>query len=304
MKKLFLLFVAALVLTSCEKDSGEINNNYTPQYEKQILYLPGMSNARQLGGYVIGDKTVRNDVLLRSGALSEASDEAILSLRDKYRLALVVDFRSSMERGAEPDRDVEGAQNVWLPVLEKMVSGEETGSPLTLIYMYKNDPARAIELLQQPEIREAVSIGYDLIVFDEACQRSYAAFLDSLVALPDGRAVLWHCTHGKDRTGWGTAFLLAALGAERSLIIDDFAMSNIPYAQDIESLASVARAQGLEDELIEYIRILRGVSVAFFEKTLDSIDARYGSIDNYLEQALELTSDERQILKDKFLCKP
>lgn len=66
-----------------------------------------MSNARQLGGYVIGDKTVRKDVLLRSGALSEASDEALAALHDKYRLALVVDFRSSMERGAEPDRDVE-----------------------------------------------------------------------------------------------------------------------------------------------------------------------------------------------------
>lgn len=301
MKKLFFLFVAALVLTSCEKDSGE--NNYTPQYEEQDLKLPGMSNARQLGGYVIGDKTVRKDVLLRSGALSEASDEALAALHDKYRLALVVDFRSSMERGAEPDRDVEGAQNVWLPVLEKMVSGEETASPLTVLYMYKNDPSRAIELLQQPEIREAVSVGYDLIVLDEACQHSYAAFLDSLVALPDGRAVLWHCTHGKDRTGWGSAFLLAALGAERSLIVDDFAMSNIPYAQDIESLAAVARAQGLEDELIEYIRILRGVSVVFFEKTLDSIDARYGSIDKYLEKALELTSEERQILKDKFLCK-
>lgn len=48
---------------------------------------------------------------------------------------------------------------------------------------------------------------------------------------------------------------------------------------------------------------LPGMSNVFFEKTLDSINARYGSIDKYLEQALELTSDERQILKDKFLCK-
>lgn len=51
----------------------------------------------------------------------------------------------------------------------------------------------------------------------------------------------------------------------------------------------------------KHILDLPDMSNVFFEKTLDSINARYGSIDKYLEQALELTSDERQILKDKFL---
>ena len=53
--------------------------------------------------------------------------------------------------------------------------------------------------------------------------------------------------------------------------------------------------------MIEYIHLLRGVSVPFFEKTLDAIDARYGSIDNFLEQELELSADEKRILQNKFL---
>lgn len=174
------------------------------QYEKQFIELPGVPNARQLGGYVIGDK-------------------------------------------------------------------------------------------------KALAGIYGAIVFDENSRNSYTAFLDSLVALPEGRAALWHCSKGKDRSGWCTAFVLAALGADRSLIVEDFAMSNISYAQDIEALASVAKAEGAEDELIEYIHIIRGVCVALFEKTLDSIDARYGSLDNFLERELGLTAEKRQILQNKFL---
>ena len=295
--KILALLVVVLLASCANAPQGD----NTPQYEKQVVELPGVSNARQLGGYIIGDKKVRMGLLLRSGNLSKASNETVATLHDKYKLALVADFRSSMERGKAPDRDVEGATNVWLPVLEKMISSEGAASVMASLHFNKDNPSNIIELLHRQDIQDALSASYDAIVFDEDYQQSYAAFLDSLVALPEDRAALWHCTHGKDRCGWGTAFVLVALGADRALIVDDFAMSNISYAQDIEDLASVARAEGSEDELIEYIHLLRGVSVPFFEKTLDAIDARYGSIDNFLEQELDLTADEKRILQNKFL---
>ncbi|MCQ2095921.1 MAG: tyrosine-protein phosphatase [Bacteroidaceae bacterium] len=289
---------AIILLASCANAS---QGEYTPQYEEQVIELPGVSNARQLGGYIIGDKKIRMDLLLRSGNLAKASDEAVATLHDTYKLALVADFRSSMERGKAPDRDVEGATNVWLPVLEKIISRESATSDMVSLHSIKDNPSYTVSLLHRQDIQDALSATYDDIVFDEDCQQSYAAFLDSLVALPKDRAALWHCAHGKDRCGWGTAFILAALGADRSLIVDDFAMSNISYSQDIEVIAAAARAEGSEDELIEYIHLLRGVSVTFFEKTLDEIDARYGSIENFLEQELDLTVDEKRILRDKFL---
>ena len=295
--KILALLVVVLLASCANAPQGD----NTPQYEEQVVELPGVSNARQLGGYIIGDKKVRMDLLLRSGNLSKASNETVATLHDKYKLALVADFRSSMERGKAPDRDVEGATNVWLPVLEKMISSEGAASVMASLHFNKDNPSNIIELLHRQDIQDALSATYDAIVFDEDYHQSYAAFLDRLVALPEGRAALWHCTHGKDRCGWGTAFVLAALGADRALIVDDFAMSNISYAQDIEDLASVARAEGSEDELIEYFHLLRGVSEVFFEKTLDAIDARYGSIDNFLEQELELSADEKRILRDKFL---
>lgn len=300
MRKIIIILSAALMLAAC-KTGTETDIN--ERYAQQAVELPGISNARQLGGYAIDDSKVRMDVLLRSGNLSKASDEALATLHDKYNLALVADFRSSIERGNAHDRAVDGAQNVWFPILEKRITDEDASSVMMSLHLNKDNPSYVMELLQQPDIQEALKGSYDTIVFEDDCRHSYAAFLDSLVALPEGRAALWHCTHGKDRCGWGTAFVLAALGADRSLIVDDFAMSNISYAEDIEELASIARVEGREDEMIEYIRLLRGVSAVYFEKTLDLIDARFGSIDNYLEQALDLTLEEKQILRVKFLVK-
>ena len=293
-----ILLMLALTAT---RDIGVIRSYFRQGAFTYAVEFPGVSNARQLGGYIIGDKKVRRDLLLRSGNLSKASSEAVATLHDKYKLALVTDFRSSMERGKAPDRDVEGATNVWLPVLEKMISNEGAASVMASLHLNRDNPSHTVELLHRKDIQDALSATYDAIVFDDDCHQSYAAFLDSLVALPEGRAALWHCSHGKDRCGWGTAFVLAALGADRSLIVDDFSKSNISYAQEIEELVAVARSEGSEDELTEYIHLLRGVSVAFFEKTLDAIDARYGSIDNFLEQELGLTADEKRILRDKFL---
>lgn len=298
MKKIFIILSAAMMLAACKTGT---ETGLSERYAQQAVELPGISNARQLGGYAIGDNKIRMDVLIRSGNLSKATDEAIATLHDKYKLAMVVDFRTSMERDNAPDRIVDGAQNVWLPVLEKVIVQEGKNSVMMALHLNKDNPSYVMELLQQPDIQKALGGSYDTIVFDEDYHQSYAAFLDSLVALPEGRAALWHCTHGKDRCGWGTAFVLAALGADRSLIVDDFAMSNFSYADDIEELASIAREQGREDELIEYILLLRGVSATYFEKTLDAIDARYGSIDNYLEEALDLTPEEKQTLRDKFL---
>ena len=288
---------AIVLMASC---SNNMQNNI-PQYENQVIELPGVSNARQLGGYTIGDKKVRMDLLLRSGSLANASEEAVATLHDKYKLALIADFRTSTERKNAPDREVEGVKNIWLPVLENEYGAWDSSSQSTSSIHRNDDLSGTLAFLQLPAVKNVLAGIYDAMVFDADSRLSYAAFLDSLVALPEGRAALWHCTYGKDRCGWGTAFVLAALGADRSLIVEDFAMSNISYAKEIENLAAAARAEGVEEELIEYIHIIKGVSVAFFEKTLDAIDARYGSIDNFLEKELELSVEKRRNLQDKFL---
>ncbi|MBC8931267.1 tyrosine/lipid phosphatase LipA, partial [Escherichia coli] len=62
-------------------------------------------------------------------------------------------------------------------------------------------------------------------ITDETSIQAYKDFFDILLANQDG-SVLWHCTAGKDRAGFGTALVLSALGVDKNTVIDDYMLSN------------------------------------------------------------------------------
>ena len=55
------------------------------------------------------------------------------------------------------------------------------------------------------------------------------------------------------------------------------------------------------DEAVAFIRAMVGVSTENFEKTLDLIDQKYGSLSQYVENQLGFSKDEQQQLRAKYL---
>ena len=45
----------------------------------------------------------------------------------------------------------------------------------------------------------------------------------------NGRAVLFHCASGKDRTGYAAAIILRILGVPQKVVMDDYLLSNEYY---------------------------------------------------------------------------
>jgi protein-tyrosine phosphatase len=113
--------------------------------------------------------------------------------------------------------------------------------------------------------------------------------------------VLWHCSQGKDRAGWASAFVLAALGASREVIVKDFDLSNQSYASKVEALEAQLRGKDGADEAMAFIQAMVGVSRENFEATLDLIDQRYGSLSAYIENQLGFSKEEQQQLRAKYL---
>lgn len=294
--KILVLAILTVLLFSCKG-----NQQNVVSYENQAIDLPGVANARQLGGYRIGNKTIKKDILLRSGNLAAASDEAVQTLERQYSLCRVFDFRSRIEQGAAPDREVPGASEILLPCLDKQIAQLAKSGSYTKGATAEDLAAKVLEGASNPAIRRMALGMYPTIVSDTIVQKNYAAFLDSLAVLPEGRAALWHCAQGKDRCGWATAFLLAALGADRQLIVDDFALSNNGYQALIDKTIAAARKKGYGQEEFNVIYGAIGVSVESFESTLDMIIAQYGCLDNYLEQALDCDPQQREALRNKFL---
>ncbi len=267
----------------------------------RTLVFDGIENARELGGLVMQDgRTIREGVLVRSGELFKASDADVALLKERFALTDVFDFRFELERSRKPDREMEGVTNTWLSTLPQaflaaFASGRADSTTVQSASLLEALASYAFH----PQAQEMAQKLYPAIVTDTTSQKRYGEFLRGVLEAKGG--ALWHCSQGKDRCGWGSAFVLAALGAGRETIVEDFALSNVSYEKAVEALsAQVVQKGGGEPELA-FIRAMVGVSVENFERTLEMIDAQYGSLPAYLEKALGFTAAEQQKMKEKYL---
>ena len=97
---------------------------------KNVISLPGVSNAREFGGYPsAGDRRIKEGVLIRSGALVNATPDAVRTLREKYKVQTVIDFRSRDTALRAPDKEIPGACNICLPVVEMEDYAAMAGKP-------------------------------------------------------------------------------------------------------------------------------------------------------------------------------
>ena len=260
-----------------------------------MFILPSIANARELGGYVLPDgRKIKHGLLLRGGALALANQEDLDAMADVYHVVKVFDFRTSMELQRFPDKEVRGATNVWMPAFNEQ---SQTMDAMSLPQeAYRDLGVWLVAHGREPKVQEVARNMYQAMVENEFTQIQYAGFLQNIVNTPEG-AVYWHCSQGKDRTGLGAALILAALGADRELIMKDYAISNIYYQDDLDWYMSQVTTEGERAALQTFI----GVKCEYFEAALDWIDATFGSMHEFLTGPLCLSEEDMEILKNRYL---
>ena len=122
-----------------------------------------------------------------------------------------------------------------------------------------------------------------------------------IIEAPADGGILWHCFQGKDRTGWGAAYLLFALGVDCEAIIEDFDLSNTAYRELVTRLNLEIESRGGGEAEKEVVQAFMGVSTVNFVRTLDLIDREFGGMRNYLQEQLFLAWDDIQLLRKRFL---
>ncbi len=256
-------------------------------------------NARDLGGMTgAGGKRVKQKCLLRTALLHDATDADIKRLRDEYHLRRIFDFRSMGEAEFLPDRQVEGAQYHSLPTID-MRAEQDTGRAIPQ-EAFLDLEKHIVNYSFYPEVQQMAANMYSSLIRSEFSQLQYAAFLRLIVETPEG-AVLWHCFQGKDRTGWGAAYILSALGVEREAIIEDFDLSNRYYKPLVDRLNEEIALRGGGEEEMDVIQAFMGVSTKNFRRTLGIIDDEFGGMQTYLREQLFLTDDDIKLLQDRYL---
>lgn len=114
----------------------------------------------------------------------------------------------------------------------------------------------------------------------------FAGFFAHLLAADD--PTVFHCTAGKDRTGFAAALLLKAVGAGDDAVMHDYLLTN-------ERLQMPATPWGgLPPEAMD---VLWRVQPDFLQAGFDEVDARYGSLQGYFRQGLGLGDAQRERLR-------
>ncbi len=247
----------------------------TERTERQRrLDLEGAVNFRDLGGYpVAGGRRTRWGVLWRSDSLADLTAADFLRVA-RLGLRTLIDFRLPIERARKPNR---------LPP----EAGIET---VELGFM----PEGALELLRtvfrgaaDAAAIEAASLRH-YRAFPLAHTREYGAMFEHIERAA-GRPVLIHCTSGKDRTGFGAALILLALGAERETIMADYLLTN-QYRRDVGFLFPPGTPEAI-------VHQLTSAPQKYLEAALDVIAATHGSAEAYLEAAYGLGPERRARLR-------
>ena len=246
-----------------------------------------------------GGHAVRPHRILRTAHLHDASPADLKRLHDEFNLVRIFDFRSFGEAEALPDQPVEGATHHLLPTID--LSAERLTEQPIPQEAFLDLESHIVNYSFYPEVQAMAANMYPSLIRSEYSQLQYATFLRLIVESPEDGGILWHCFQGKDRTGWGAAYLLFALGVDREAIIADFDLSNAAYRTLVDRLnAEITRRGGGEPEM-EVIRAFMGVSTNNFIRTLNLIDREFGGMSSYLENQLLLTSADLHLLRRRFL---
>jgi protein-tyrosine phosphatase len=257
------------------------------------LHLASAPNFRDVGGYRTEDgRWVRMGLVYRSDGLDELSDEDRAKLHD-LGIKLVCDLRTDGERESKPDREIEGARNEQFDVAAD--SGDLTKVITDAIL--SGDAAVQEEMLGDGKGEKLMTDGGRDMVSGDTASAAYTLMFDRLAddtALP----TVFHCTAGKDRTGWAAAALLTTLGVPRDVVMADYLRSNDELAE--ETAHTLERVQGLIDE--DLIEPVIGVRREYLEASFTELDEAFGGIDGYLADRIDVDDEQRERLEELLLA--
>jgi protein-tyrosine phosphatase len=247
----------------------------------RAIMLQGAVNFRDLGGYMTKDgKQVKWGKIYRSADISKLT-EADLKVVQSLNIKMVCDLRGEKEAEAAPDKLVAGTDRILLPAGSENVTGK---------------PTDWMKYMKNPESADSMMASF--YTRTDHLKAKYKPMFDQLLALEDDKALMFHCTAGKDRTGVGAALILSALGVDETTVLQDYELTNEYRKSSNEQYIKMMTAQGLPENAA---KSMMAANPKYLKAALDAITQKYGSMDAFLEKEMELTPEKRNLLKKKFL---
>ncbi|WP_405829692.1 tyrosine-protein phosphatase [Streptomyces sp. NBC_00105] len=251
--------------------------------EETIRQIPlqGAVNVRDIGGYRTwtGGK-VRQGLVYRSDALSKLTDADVTTVSG-LGLTKVVDFRIPMELQYDgADRLPSGLTPTSRPVSDLGLYGTLVGA------IASGDPVTQEQMLGGGRAEAYMRDIYRTFVTSPENRAQFAATLREIADGSQG-PVLYHCTSGKDRTGWTSYVLLRALAVPEDTAERDYLASNtFRAAYDARLRAGLKQSGRMQNP--DLLIPLQEVRQDYLDAATAQLEADYGSFYGYLTQGLGL----------------
>jgi len=257
-----------------------------------LIPMPTLANLRDVGGWPIGDgRTVRTGLLYRSTDLSHLSGDDLVPFA-ALGIRTVVDMRTEDERTAQPDAVPPGAELIIADVL-----ADSTQAVPAQLLALLTDPKAAQQMLGDGKAVAIFEKGYREIVSLPSALTAYRLFFTEL-ARESRRPLLFHCTTGKDRTGWAAAATLLLLGVSREDVRADYQFTNRDLLPALAPVFDRFAAAGGDPELL---RPVLGVDARYLAAAMDEMSNRFGSIEGYFNDGLGIDRAGRNALRSALL---
>jgi protein-tyrosine phosphatase len=228
---------------------------------------------------IAGASNFRTLPLIRAGSLYRSDHLGALNADDARQIQSlgirrVLDFRGAEERTS--------AACVLPDVTVHSLAIEPT------IVQVLSDLLAAGHHLTGPEV-----VGYMQNTYRGFVRHNthrFAEFFGHL--LESNQPTVFHCTAGKDRTGFAAALVLHALGASPEEVMRDYLLTN-------ERLKPPT-VTGWELPP-EAAAVLYRVQPEFLQAAFEAVEQDYGGLDGYLREGLGLREAERERLRELYL---
>ena len=295
-KRLFeTAYAAAYKEAMIKANAGPLSPDGTPLYDfknkdnliycdesqlgKRLIQLENSINIRDIGGYTgLDGRTVKWGRIIRSEELAHLSDKDVCYFKD-LGLKHAFDFRNKSKALKQVDRLPKATEYHLLPIFDSLDFG-----------------IGQIDFTQPGTVDEFMRSIYKTQTEERA--QCFAEVLKYLT-LPCELPILYHCTNGKDRTGFMTFLILSLLGVDEDKIISDYTLTNLTFDESFGLLGdNMSEELGIENH---HLWEFYGVKPDWLRISINYIKENFGSVENYLLSETDLTAQDFAKIRENLL---